>query len=190
MLAGLLLGSYVWCSLPATAHWISANLIQYRPLDDATAARGATAIAVLTGDSQHARVVEALRLYAVLGPVPIILAGPPLMYRELLSGGIPPERIVMEGSGRTTREQVENVAQIVRANRLGRIALVVSAIHMRRAVAAARTVGLDVVASPSATRHVDRHRFWPAYDALRLSRESLYEYVAFEYYQWRGWAER
>jgi len=181
--------SYLAMSCPTIARWISAGLLQYGQLESTQAAGAARVIIVLTGDSQHARVLETLRLNVLLRPDRVILAGPPLMYRELILGGVAEHRIIVQDGDRTTREQVLNVARIVRSEGLGRGVLVVSAIHMRRALAAARVAGLDVVPSTSATRSMGKSRFSPDYNALRLSRESLYEYVAFQYYRWQGWVD-
>jgi uncharacterized SAM-binding protein YcdF (DUF218 family) len=178
---------YFAMALPRTAALLSAGLIRYGPLTDARDAQGAAAIVVLTGDSHGARVVEAARLYALLQPQWLLMGGTELMREELIKAGVPKTRILMEGGGRTTREQIVNVERIVRRHNMGRVVLVVSAIHMRRTLAAARAVGLDAVPSASPTRRNAGPPFVPTFDGLRLTRESLYEYAALAYYEWRGW---
>ncbi len=188
LLAALLV-SYGAMSLPWTAERVSKRLLMHAPLSDVQAAHGATVVVVLTGDSEHARVIETLRLNSLLRPRWVIVGGTERMRDEIVDGGVPRDRIIMEGGGRTTREQLINVKRIVRERRLDRIVLVVSAIHMPRALAGARALGLDAVPSSSATRRIaGKSPFWPAYDALRLTRESLYESVAWWYYRLRGWA--
>ena len=184
-----LFASYGAMALPWTAVRASKRLLLYPPLSDVQAAQGATVVVVLTGDSEHARVIETVRLHSLLRPSWVILGGTLRMREEIVDGGVPRDRIIMEGGGQTTREQLINVERIVRERRLGRVVLVVSAIHMPRALAGARALGLDAIPSSSATRRVVGHApFWPAYDALRLTRESLYESVAWWYYRLRGWA--
>jgi uncharacterized SAM-binding protein YcdF (DUF218 family) len=184
-----LIVSYGVMALPWTAVRVSNRLLLYGPLSDVQAAQGATVVVVLTGDSEHARVIETLRLNALLRPRWVIVGGTARMRDEIVDGGVPRDRIIMEGVGRTTREQLINVRRIVRERRLDRVVLVVSAIHMPRTLAAARALGLDATPSSSSTRRVaGKPAFWPAYDALRLTRESLYESAAWWYYRVRGWA--
>ena len=185
----VLFASYGAMGLPWTAARVSKSLTVYRPVSDPAAARGAQVVVVLTGDSEHARVIETLRLNSLLRPRWVIVGGTERMRDEIVDGGVPRDRIIVEGGGQTTRDQVSNVARIVRTRNLGRVVLVVSAIHMPRALAAAQALGVDVVPSPSATRRIaGRAPFWPVYDALRLTRESLYEHMAMWYYRLRGWA--
>jgi uncharacterized SAM-binding protein YcdF (DUF218 family) len=187
-LGGALIAGYLLMSLPWTAARVSAKLRGYSRLNDARAAEGAEGLTVLEGDSQHAREIETVRLYSMLQPKWVIVSGSPEMRDELVGAGIPVDRLIMEPTGRTTRTQLLGVARIVAARHLGKFVLIVSVIHMPRALATARDLGLDVVPSASDTRRIDgRPQWWPAYDALRLSRDSIYEYVAWWYYRWRGW---
>jgi uncharacterized SAM-binding protein YcdF (DUF218 family) len=184
----LLAASYFVLSLPYMADRLSAPLIQFGPLSEVDHGKEISAIVVLSGDSQHARVVETLRLATLLATQPIIVSGPDEIRDAILEGGISPSRIVMETASETTHGQAVNVGQLVRSKGLGRIALIASAVHMPRALAAFRAEGIDAVASASATRPIAAlPRFWPAYSALQLSRDSIYEYIALVYYRWRGW---
>jgi uncharacterized SAM-binding protein YcdF (DUF218 family) len=187
LLVGLL-GSYGAMSLPWTAARVSKHLLTHGPLPNIQAARGAAVVVVLTGDSERARVIEALRLNVLLRPQWVIVGGTERMREEIADGGVPRDRIIVEGGGLNTREQLINVTRIVRARQIDRIVLVVSAIHMPRTLAAARVLGLDVVPSASPTRQIaGMPPFWPAYNALRLTRESVYEDAAMFYYRLRGW---
>jgi uncharacterized SAM-binding protein YcdF (DUF218 family) len=184
----LLAAGYFVLALPATADRLSAGLTRFGRLPDSDRARRASTIVVIGGDSEHARELETLRLFHLVHPRWIVSSGPLEMRDALVAGGIPPERIVTESTARTTREQAVTVAQLVRSRHLDPVVLVASAIHMPRALAAFREAGIDAVPSASATRPIaGLPRFWPAYDALRLSRESIYEYAALTYYQRKGW---
>jgi uncharacterized SAM-binding protein YcdF (DUF218 family) len=186
-LSALLAAAYLVMATPWTAARLSSGLMRYRPISERADAHGATTVVVLTGDSNYARVVEAARLYELLQPRWMLMGGTELMREELIQAGVPKTRILMEGGGLTTREQIVNVERIVRRHNMGRVVLVVSAIHMRRTLAAARAAGLDVVPSASSTRRNAGPPFVPTFDGLRLTRESLYEYAALAYYEWRGW---
>ena len=193
-IAGILLlaASYCTLALPWTAERLSASLARYDQLRDPHDAQGAAAIVVLGGDSQPARVVETLRLNALVRPPWVVVSGAPeqsdAMRDELVAGGVNPRQILLEQAAGTTREQAINIDRLVRSHGITRIVLVASAIHMPRALAAVRATGLDAVPSASATWQIaDLPRLWPAHDALRLSRESLYEHVALEYYRSKGW---
>ena len=187
LLALISVGYYV-AAMPWTASRVSAALIFRHRVRSVPDARGATAVVVLSGDSEDSRIVEAVRVDALLKPEWIILAGPPVLRDALIEGGIEARRILLEASGRTTHDQAVHVAGLLRSRRIDRVVLVASAIHMPRALATFRRVGIDTIPSASATRPIaGAPRFWPLRDALRLSRESLYEYAATAYYEWRGW---
>jgi uncharacterized SAM-binding protein YcdF (DUF218 family) len=184
----LLPASYVALSLPYVASRLSAPLIHYgqASADDRTG--DISAIVVLSGDSQHARVLETLRLAKLFPTRPIVVSGPTVMLEEILAGGVPAGRIVLESASETTRQQALNVGELARSHGFRRVLLIASAIHMPRALAACRAAGIDAVAAPSETRRIaGLPQFWPAANALRLSRDSIYEYVALIYYRWRGW---
>jgi uncharacterized SAM-binding protein YcdF (DUF218 family) len=61
----------------------------------------------------------------------------------------PKEAIVLEGGSLNTRENAQGAAQVIRERSWGRVLLVASAAHMRRAVEAFRAVGIEVVAPPT-----------------------------------------
>jgi uncharacterized SAM-binding protein YcdF (DUF218 family) len=154
---------YFGMSLPWVAAHMAAPLRRFGPLADAGAARGALVVCV-------------------------VVAGPATLRDALVDGGIPMDRVIVDSGGTTTHEQLANVVGILRGRGFGRLVLVASEIHMPRALATAEALGLDAVPSASATRRIaGRPRFWPTSDALRLSRESLYEYAALWYYGARGW---
>jgi uncharacterized SAM-binding protein YcdF (DUF218 family) len=73
-----------------------------------------------------------------------------LLYRRL---GVPPERIVVERDSRNTRENAERSADIVRQRGWSSLLLVTSAMHMPRAAAAFRRVGLTFDVLPVDRRY-------------------------------------
>src|SRR5207244_11392553 len=67
------------------------------------------------------------------------------MRNELVQLGVPAERIVLEASSQTTRDEAVLIAPMLRAMSVTRIVLITSDIHMRRALGAFRAVGIDPV---------------------------------------------
>jgi uncharacterized SAM-binding protein YcdF (DUF218 family) len=112
-----------------------------------------------------------------------------LFMRDL---GVPDEALVLETDALTTRENAVNVARLLSQRRAPSLLLVTSALHMRRAEAAFRGVGLDPV--PVATDFEVRpassqrlRRWLPSAAALAASSRAFHEYVGFWVYRLRGW---
>src|SRR6266542_400581 len=85
-LVALLLISYFALSLPPVADRLSAPLIQFGRLPERDG-ENVSAIVVLDGDSQHARVLETLRLSQILANRPIIVSGPLELREKLVDAG-------------------------------------------------------------------------------------------------------
>jgi len=73
-----------------------------------------------------------------------------------------------------------------------RILLVTSAIHMPRALATFRTLGITAIPSPTDYLEVDRKNFeikdfLPNIDALGDTSLAVREYLGIMAYRWRGW---
>jgi uncharacterized SAM-binding protein YcdF (DUF218 family) len=118
--------------------------------------------------------------------------GAPLMAGLLEEWGVPHEAILIEGSARNTHENCERAKEIVDRRGLGRVLLVTSALHMRRALATCRTAGLDVVAAPTDYGIVDGRgdqplRYIPDSTALDSTTQVFRELLGFEVYRLRGW---
>ena len=82
------------------------------------------------------------------------------------------------------------VAPIVQSLRADRVVLVTTDIHMRRALAAFRAVGVDAVpasaANPLASATPLR-ALMPTTDGLRFTRDVVHEYAGLLEYVGRGW---
>jgi hypothetical protein len=109
----------------------------------------------------------------------------------LVEAGLPRARIAHDRTTLTTRAQMAAVGAMQAARPGVTLAVVASRLQMARVAALAGAAGLDPVLLPSAVDDeppsTGRRRFVPAYIALRVSRDALYEHVALAYYQWRGW---
>ena len=147
---------------------------------------------------EGARVAKLIRARLVIAsggrPRPDLQLRPEsqILREALIEAGVGPERIVEESTSKTTREQALFIAPILRAHGVGRLVLVTSPTHMRRALAAFRSEGLYVVPSVAAVRstHIDRPLFlWPNAESLSASDDTIYDYAATLYYWWRGWTK-
>lgn len=210
----------VLVAVPATP-WAADRLqraleARYPPIP-ATAVPSADAIVVLGGavappqpprvypdlGGAADRVWHAARLYKA-DRAPLIIASggtlpwanqafreAPAMAALLASWGVPRASIVTESNSANTYENARNTADILRARGLDRVLLVTSALHMRRALATFRGVG--VTAMPAATdyRVVEAPTtaldFIPNAGALGRSTAAIREYVGYLVYDWRGW---
>jgi uncharacterized SAM-binding protein YcdF (DUF218 family) len=145
--------------------------------------------------------IQAARLYAQQGPLPVIASGgcndcavePPesaTLRQLLIARGVPPDRIVEESTSRTTREQALAVAPIVRAHAWNPVFLVTAPVHLLRARGAFNNAGVDVIPMPAAPHSSGTtfgQRWTPSPDALESSQKSMYDYLGYFYYWSRGW---
>lgn len=183
-------------------------------------AEGAQAIVVLAGGSRTyrsdvgdvfslsresaVRVLEAARLYRLLGNPQVIASGGEqepgsglaeshALAHSLQDTGVAADRILEESQAASTREQALEITTTLDQHGIDRFILVTSAEHMNRALGAFRKAGLDPI--PSAPRAGDieaapSDSAWlPSESALYQSRTALREYVALLYYWARGWLE-
>jgi len=143
------------------------------------------------------RLVEAMCLYQA-GKAPLIV----------LSGGkvpaymggsstrrwhVPDLAILRESNSETTRQNAVNTGDLLRSQGIRRILLVTSALHMPRARAAFRKVGLDPIEAPAPPDLHDRRAgFWfellPDPSALGRSTQAVKEWTGLWSYRLRGWA--
>ena len=213
--------AYVALATPAAAVLLERGLGPApRTLDRPADAQGATAIVVLgagavtwgEGDlvvHQLSRrsvvnVLEAVRIYRLLGGPPIIASGgivsglrlqrseADVMTDALVGLGIPRERITIDRASTTTYEQAVNVAPLVKGHR--RFVLVTTPVHLRRAMALFEARGLHPVAGPSdlGALHEDSWMpgaFVPSTAGLRASEIAIYEHLALGNARARGWLD-
>jgi uncharacterized SAM-binding protein YcdF (DUF218 family) len=120
------------------------------------------------------------------------------MQQFLRALGVPADAIQSEPGSATTRENALETARLLAAG-AGEgavpvnVILVTSALHMRRALASFRAVGIDAV--PAATDHevvkdgpLTPLDLLPSAGALEASSRALKEYLGLWVYRRRGWA--
>jgi uncharacterized SAM-binding protein YcdF (DUF218 family) len=155
----------------------------------------------LPSDSTAFRVLEAARLYRLLGS-PLIIAsggvvfpaGKPaaesdIIAKSLIDLGVPPKRIVSDSRSRNTEEQATELKTMLEARHIDHFVLVTSPTHMKRAVAVFKAAGLAPYPSVTMERSEASPAGWallPDRGALWISDEAIYDYVALVYYWTRG----
>jgi len=206
------------CSLPVVADILLRSLEGRYPEISAVELPSAEAVIVLGGgvnpraksrlypdlQSGADRVWHAARIFHA-GKVPlVILAGgviPRLgveiseaeaMRIFLANLGVPTNVIRLEERSRNTHENAVFTAEMLRESGLTRVLLVTSALHMSRAMATFRAVGVEAVAAPTdfmVREEPAQLLHWlPDVRSLAISTAVLHEYLGLWVYHRRGWA--
>ena len=176
-----MLALYSVMSLPIASDVIGAGLDQgHSPLMTRTAAKGATAVVVLSGGSSTYRTelgeinsmsgptafrtLEAVRIYRLLDDPWVIVSGgignahttltpeSKPMKASLIEAGVPHERILLEPASRNTYEHALNLGPLLTDYSIDSFVLVTSPSHMWRSRATFEAQGLKVISS-AATEH-------------------------------------
>jgi uncharacterized SAM-binding protein YcdF (DUF218 family) len=179
------------------------------PRDSAIVVLGGGSFTYRTGDlslnlpsnSTALRVLEAARLYRLLGD-PLIIASGGVVFRagnpapesdiigkSLIDLGVPSQRIVSDSRSRNTREQATELKGMLEARRIDHFVLVTSPMHMRRAMAVFKAAGLAPFPSVALARSDPSPEAWawvPDQGWLWVSDEAIYDYFALAYYWARG----
>lgn len=210
--------SYAVIATPAGAGMMTAPLVWgFQPLSHAAEAQGAGAVVVLDGGTTRclinghlheranewsaSRAAEAVRVARILGePLVIVTGGTPsaragwslegeTLRHEIIRGGVPAGRVLLDPVSLNTRAHALTVSRLLRERGIGRIVLVTSDTHIRRAAAVFRAQGVDLIASPATACEGARgwQRLWPSSTALRQSEGAIYDYAGLVYYWVRGW---
>ena len=216
----------MWVTALALSYWILStpvaaiafvNLLSpnFAPVMSVADARGAAAIVVLgagmevhrsRGESYGAptrdvslRVLEAARVYRLLGGVPIITTGglgstqyseAGMMAHQLEQLGVPAEKIIKEHASASTREHGIFVPPLLRQRGIEQFVLVTSQQHIARALAVFRAAGMDPVPSTPEVYVAGGGRlemYLPSRTALSASDRMLYDLCGWVYYKARGW---
>ncbi len=152
------------------------------------------AAVVLAGDPGYERTTMASRLVLSGEARLLILTGGEPgpgdssadLRRKALALGVPAERIRVEALSHSTREEIDAVAPLLRAEGIRSVALVTSPYHQRRAWLTARKgwPGVVIRNRPAEASSFSVSGWWkdPRRRALVLS-----EYQKIAYYRLRGW---
>jgi uncharacterized SAM-binding protein YcdF (DUF218 family) len=182
-------GLYVVLATPFVATAIAAHLPSV--LATPAESRPVATLVVFDGDNRWGRVREAERIYKTDTPRAVWVLGDRWLTRQLIADGMPADRVVRDSATLNTREQIAALGRICAGRDAGGVGLVVSRLQMPRVAALVSAAGLSVALFPSAIDDepptTGARRFLPAYIALRVSRDALYEHAALAFYRWRGW---
>lgn len=146
------------------------------------------------------RLTYGFLLYRRLGVPLFVSGGRPWRAREsaseaevsaglLAALGVPAARIVTEGASNTTWENARDLAPLLAARNVRRVALVTSAAHMPRARIAFRRAGMEIVPAP--TDYLSQSKRWtildfiPSASALHDGFYALEEYCGIAVYTLR-----
>lgn len=220
---GLLTFAFVWLwgwSTPFAARAVIGPLKDPYPVRQVETLPAADAIVLLGGgiqpiqgdmlypdlSSDTDRIWHAARLYHA-GKAPLIIAssgkvwGPPknqskadAMGMLLEALGVPDDAILIEGSSRNTRQNAVFTEKLAADRGISQVLLVTSYWHLRRAEAAFRRVGLDVIPVaidyyPEVWRAKLRIlSFIPRVGALSSNTIFIREHLGYLVYRLRGWA--
>lgn len=218
----LLLLAVAWVglwSVPVFSDWVRQSLESEYPPAAADSLPLADLIIVLGGgvDLPYAprlypdlgaaadRVWHAARLYRAGRAPRVVVSGGALPWKQtamseaesmqafLRDLGVPDAAIQLESGSATTRENAVETARLLQGGGPQTAILVTSALHMRRAAASFRAVGIEVI--PAATDHevvadgpLTPLDFLPDADALEASSRALKERLGLWVYRQRGWA--
>lgn len=204
-------------SLPATSLWAGGWLEQRYPYQAPQALPQADAIVVLGGHTaggrpnwfedfdpgkRITRSDTAAQLYHAGRAPLIVLSGALLdgstseaqtMAAALTRDHVPPQALILEERSQSTRENAVFTRQELAARQIGPVLLVTSALHMPRAMAAFKRLGVDAIAAPSPPQIVPpqdpEFSIWlPNQRAFYAARSIIKEYAALILYWVRGWA--
>lgn len=206
----------VFWSLPASTLWAGGRLEQLYPYTAAADLPPAEAIVVLGGhtaggrvnwfqpydrDTAQTRTDAAGLLYEAKRAPLILLSGAALdgsvseaesMAAKLRRRGVPPDALFLETKSSNTYENALYSTRLLQEHDISRVLLVTSALHMPRAVAVFRKLGVVVIPAPSAPQIVvpddPDFSFWlPDERTFFASRSIIKEYVGTLVYWLRGW---
>lgn len=178
---------YVVLSVPLVANAIGNRL---QPAHEPTIG-DVDVVVLFDGDNRVGRVRTVARWWSTHRNGLLLVSGEDWLIEHLEQAGVPPRRIVHDGMAKTTQQQMLITERFLRERHLHRAAIVVSRLQAPRVVALARASGapVTIIGAPvDIEPATSGYRVWvPAYAALRVSRDALYEHAALRYYEWRGW---
>ena len=159
--------------------------------------------AVYPDPAAASRQLEAARIFKMVSPAVVISSGGnphpnrPMvpageaMRNDLITLGVPADRILVETESGTTRDEATVVNRMLRTQGIEQVILVTSETHMRRSLGVFRSVG--IIAVPAiAMEFLREQASWrelllPSQFGVDLGSENVHELVGLMYYWLRGW---
>jgi uncharacterized SAM-binding protein YcdF (DUF218 family) len=200
VLLGIVLVALWVAATPIFANWLNWRLTSQfsRTLPEGD-------VVVLLGGWSAGRIVHALWVYRVGRASCILISGGNLPWlttripeAERIAGflvdlGVPRSALILETKSQTTRENAINTAAIFKEHGWRSGLLVTSGVHMPRALAAFKKVGLDVTPAPAdisvgPLRLGSLLDLLPDAEALAWTTSGIKEMIGLYIYRYRGWA--
>lgn len=141
------------------------------------------------------RLWHAARLFHEGTASTIIVSGEtaPIMETGLIDWNVPADSILLEPESKSTHENALFTTRVCQNRGIGEVVLVTSAWHMRRALGAFQSAGLDVVPAPVDYQGIRRFfplsAYLPNVRGLAKTTTAFHEYLGYQYYRWQGWVE-
>lgn len=146
--------------------WVAFDIWSYGSASDAGPADAALVLGAAVAEDRPTpvfaeRLRHAVELYKS-GRVPILVIAGGKNPSDILgeaeagrdwavAGGVPSAAILLETQSRTTKQNIEFAAPILAEHGIGSVLVVSDPLHVRRAVAMARDLGIDARPSPTRT---------------------------------------
>lgn len=205
---------YVMFSMPITARLVVKPLERgFHSLEATETSRNVQAVVVLDGgtarfrnrqqiieiplDTSVLRALEVLRVYRLLANPLVFVSGgdnqadpsyaaeATVLSNQLIIGGIPKDRIILDSNSINTREHSVHLVRMLRERGIKEFVLVTSPSHMRRAMWAFQAEGVNPIPSPckGSLDHEDGWiAWWPSTKALEFTQAAMHEYFGIVYY--------
>ncbi len=141
------------------------------------------------------RLCEAVRIHNITGKKIIVSGGDPykigvteaeISKKFLIEMGIKESDIILEDKSKTTYENAQNCAEILRNEKLLKPVVVTSAIHISRATGSFEKAKIDAVYSASDYIYNDfmgMESFFPSGENIDRSKQAIWEYLGIAYYK-------
>jgi uncharacterized SAM-binding protein YcdF (DUF218 family) len=113
------------------------------------------------------------------------------MRTVVLAHGVPESQIVLEENSRTTAENAQFTAALLKPRGIHHVVLVTDAVHMRRARKAFEKAGMIVTPAPCSFRHVydlEWKDALPSWRAIEWNEKALHEVIGLAWYWLRDQA--
>jgi len=182
---------YAVAALPIVSLGLAARLPPFSPVWQPDQSGKGDIVVVLSGDNPWGRARETRRVLDATTPRCVLVSGSPWFVRMVMAAGVPRDRLTVDNTTSTTREQIGKLGAWAEKCGAERVVLIASSLSMARVGALAATTGVPVVLAPSPLDEPPVSAGFrlgiPSYRALRLTRDALYEHMALAYYRRSRW---
>lgn len=183
--------AYLLAALPIVSFALLDRLPQYAPLWQPGGVETGDMVVVLSGDNPRGRARETRRVLDRISPRCVLVSGSPWFARMVASEGVSRNRLRVDDTASTTREQVEKLPLWAEQCGALRVVLIASRLSMPRLSALVGASSIRVVLAPSpldeSPPDSGMRLAVPSLRALRLTKDALYEHMALAYYRHRRW---